>query len=156
MTKIILTGVDSSRTALLAAEKAADLAASYGGALHICSAYSKASEDALESARSSSASRVTSESLDKLTAGLSKAAQDVAESVADVLRESYPELTIEVSAAAGSPADVLLAKATELGADVIVVGNKRVQGVSRILGSVARKVAAEATCDLYIAHTTPR
>ena len=60
------------------------------------------------------------------------------------------------SAAAGSPADVLLAKATELGADVIVVGNKRVQGVSRILGSVARKVAAEATCDLYIAHTTQR
>ena len=156
MTKTILTGVDSSQTALAAAEKAAELAASYGGVLHICSAYSKASEDALESVRSSTASRVDAESLDKLTAGLSKASQDVAESVADVLRGSYPELTIEVSAVGGTPADVLIDKAKELDADVIVVGNKHVQGMSRILGSVARKIASEAPCDLYIAHTTRR
>ena len=41
-------------------------------------------------------------------------------------------------------------------ADVIVVGNKRVQGVSRILGSIARYVAAHAPCDVYIAHTHQR
>ena len=36
----------------------------------------------------------------------------------------------------------------------MVVGNKNIRGVSRVLGSVARKVASGATCDLYIANTT--
>src|SRR5690606_28369663 len=42
-------------------------------------------------------------------------------------------------------------------ASLIVVGNKRVQGVAgRVLGSIARDVAAHASCDVYIAHTHTR
>nr|MDT0666629.1 universal stress protein [Micromonospora sp. DSM 115978] len=53
----------------------------------------------------------------------------------------------------GKPADVLVSVAEELGASIIVVGNKRVQGVARVLGSIAADVAHRAPCDVYIAHT---
>lgn len=43
--------------------------------------------------------------------------------------------------------------AEELDAEIIVIGNKRVQGIARILGSIARDVAAHAPCDVYVAHT---
>ena len=39
---------------------------------------------------------------------------------------------------------------------MIVVGNKRVQGFTRFLGSVARTIASEAHCDLYIVNTHQR
>ena len=35
-----------------------------------------------------------------------------------------------------------------------IVGNRRVQGVSRILGSVAMDVARAAPCNVLIVHTT--
>lgn len=155
MTRMIVTGVDASETAFRAARKAAQLAVDSGAVLHICTAYSAASSDALSEAQSANSSnRVVSAEFQKLIDGVAAASERVAGSVADILRQTHPDLTIEVSSMAGTPSDVLLAKADELGADVIVVGNKRVQGVSRILGSVAHKVASGATCDLYIANTS--
>ena len=53
----------------------------------------------------------------------------------------------------GKPATVLVEEAERLGAMLIVVGNRRVQGVGRILGSVASSVAAHAPCDVYIVKT---
>lgn len=94
--------------------------------------------------------------MQSLADGLGDAAQQVAESVAAVLRDSHPGLTIESSAGRGSPAEVIVRTAENVDADLIVVGNKRVQGISRILGSVARKVASEATCDIHIVNTTGR
>ena len=38
-------------------------------------------------------------------------------------------------------------------ADVIVVGNRRMQGVGRLLGSVANEVAHNAPCDVFIVKT---
>ena len=46
--------------------------------------------------------------------------------------------------------------AVQIGADLIVVGNKRVQGITRVFGSIASHVAAHASCDLYIVHTHQR
>ena len=43
--------------------------------------------------------------------------------------------------------------AKEIGADLIVVGNRRVQGIGRVLGSVATDVAHHAPCDVYIVKT---
>jgi nucleotide-binding universal stress UspA family protein len=43
--------------------------------------------------------------------------------------------------------------ATDIGADLIVVGNRRVQGIGRLLGSVATDVAQHAPCDVYIVKT---
>ena len=39
---------------------------------------------------------------------------------------------------AGSPADAICEVAAEVGADLIIVGNKGMKGVRRVLGSVAR------------------
>ena len=44
-----------------------------------------------------------------------------------------------------------VAKAVE--ADVIVVGNKRVKGASRVLGSVAKQVLHHADCHVLITDT---
>jgi nucleotide-binding universal stress UspA family protein len=56
--------------------------------------------------------------------------------------------------AKGDPADVLIAKADELGADLIVVGNKGMKGVRRVLGSVPNSVAHGAACSVLIVDTT--
>jgi nucleotide-binding universal stress UspA family protein len=154
MTKTIVTGVDSSQTALAAAQKAAELADGVGAELHVFSAYSIGASLPLQVAKSNNMGPGTSTAYQKLTDGYARAAQEVADSVAAVLREAYPSVTVHATAVEGAPADVLVLQAEKLDADTIVVGNKHMQGFSRILGSVARKVAAEAPCDLYIVNTT--
>ena len=53
----------------------------------------------------------------------------------------------------GDPADAILRVANEVGADLIVVGNRRMQGPSRVLGSVANDVAHRAPCAVLILKT---
>lgn len=56
---------------------------------------------------------------------------------------------------AGSPVSVLLAKAQETGADLLAVGNHHLSTVTgRLLGSVPAGIMRQATCDVFIAHTT--
>jgi nucleotide-binding universal stress UspA family protein len=155
-TRTIVTGVDSSQTALNAAGRAAELAEGLGAELHIVSAYSVSTADTLQSFKIKEQGQTTSAAYQHLTEGQARAAEHVAEAVAAVLREAHPDLTVVASAQEGTPAEVLSHQARALSAELIVVGNKHMQGFSRILGSVARKVAAEAPCDLYIVHTTHR
>lgn len=156
MMKTIVTGVDSSRTALAAAQKAAELADGIGAELHVFSAYSPSVSSTLDSAKSNRIIPGTAAAHEKLTDSYAHAAQAVADSVADVLREGYPSLTVHASIDEGTPADVILLHAKNLQADIIVVGNKHVHGISRVLGSVARKLAANATCDLNVVNTTKK
>ena len=51
------------------------------------------------------------------------------------------------------PADAILRVANEVGADLIVVGNRRMQGPGRVLGSVANDVAHRAPCAVLILKT---
>ena len=53
----------------------------------------------------------------------------------------------------GKPADALIKEAMRLDARLIVVGNRRMRGIGRLLGSVANSVAHNAPCDVYIANT---
>lgn len=154
MTKIIVTGVDSSQTALNAAHKAAELAQGSGAELHVFSAYRTSAGDSIWSAKAAGTSISTSPAYEKLTSSQAAAAAQTAQAVAGVLQEAYPDLTIKAAAVEGTPAEVLLKQAQALDADTIVVGNKRVQGVTRVLGSIALKVATEAKCDLHIVNTT--
>ncbi|MDH3292846.1 MAG: universal stress protein [Acidimicrobiia bacterium] len=61
---------------------------------------------------------------------------------------------VSIVQAEGKPADVLVREAERLDADVIVVGNRRVQGPGRFLGAIATSVAHHAPCDVSIAKTT--
>jgi nucleotide-binding universal stress UspA family protein len=55
----------------------------------------------------------------------------------------------------GDPADAILDVAEEIGADLIVVGNKGMTGAGRfLLGSVPNKISHHAPCGVFIARTT--
>ena len=53
----------------------------------------------------------------------------------------------------GDAARALRAEAEAVGANAIVVGNRRTQGVGRVLGSVAASVVKHAPCDVVVANT---
>ncbi|MEI5676045.1 MULTISPECIES: universal stress protein [unclassified Nocardioides] len=135
---VIVVGVDGSETAAQAASTAAGLASALGTSLHVVSAFPTGNPGPTDA--TGPTSRDTAEELALTTAG--------------ALRSAYPDLTVNSDAEPGKPAEALVNAAETAGATLIVIGNKRVQGVSRILGSVAVDVVRKAPCDVYIAHTT--
>lgn len=143
MAEVIITGVDGSETATLAAVKAAEAAQAFECSLHIVSAYGPGER------------RTLTDGVEKVIIDLRTDAERISSEAAESLRTQFPELEISTSVAHGNPADVLVEEAERLEARLIVVGNKRVQGPARILGSVARTVAANASCDVYVANTRP-
>ena len=52
-----------------------------------------------------------------------------------------------------APVDALVGVAEEVGADLIVVGNKGMKGVRRVLGSIPNSVAHGAPCSVLIVDT---
>jgi nucleotide-binding universal stress UspA family protein len=137
MPKIILVGVDGSDSSRRAAETAASLAASTGATLHVM----MASEDRDRPAEGQYIGDVRLQSPAEATA------TEIAESLTGIVPN------VQAGPAHGKPADALVQVATDIGADLIVVGNRRVQGIGRLLGSVAADVAQHAPCDVYIAKT---
>lgn len=73
-------------------------------------------------------------------------AEHVARLVADTLGA---DIQITYPTAHGRPADALIREATQKEARIIVGGNRRMQGIGRVLGSVA----PNAPYDVYIANT---
>lgn len=156
MTGIILTGVDRSETALRAAEKAASLAQSLGAELHVISAFSVDLTRTVRSTMNEHNPSATVSAVKRATEVREQEAQETADAVVAQLSQKFGDVAIVARAAEGSPGSVLVREAQEHSAEIIVVGNKRVQGAARILGSIARSVAAEAPCDVYVAHTHTR
>lgn len=142
MPKIILVGVDGSDSSRKAATVAAELAAATGATLHVLTAVDPARQTAPEATSHRGDVR-------ELTPG--EAAEAIAAQVASTLTGVTPH--IESSPIQGKPAQALVEEAKRIGADLIVVGNRRVQGISRILGSVATDVAHHAPCDVYVVKT---
>lgn len=153
MAKTILTGVDNSETALRAAEQAASLAAAFGAELHVLSAFNISMAETMRTVQNASEPSNKSDAYRGIVAQYSQNAEQTASTVADALRINFPDLEITSKGREGTPARAILDEAGEIGADIIVVGNKRVQGPARFLGSIARTVASEAECDLYIVNT---
>lgn len=156
MVGIIITGVDGSETALQAAKKAASLAVALESELHVVSAFEVSLAGTFGSLQGRSESDEFDHAYRVVRRHHSAEAKRTASRVADVLRAEHPDVTIIPAAVEGSAGTVLNKEAERLGADLIVVGNKRVQGLGRILGSVARTVASEAKSDVYIVNTHQR
>ena len=72
--------------------------------------------------------------------------------LADIAR-SLPHGSITHTVGLGDPAKMLCEEASRLDARAIVVGNRRVQGMSRVLGSVASDVTRLSPCDVMVANT---
>ncbi|MGJ3191889.1 universal stress protein [Paenarthrobacter nitroguajacolicus] len=139
MTGVVIVGVDGSETAMRAARAAQQLAIGLGASLRVVSAFD------------SNRTEVVEIGTDKWIVSDAAEAEAVARAVAERLADDRLEVTY--SAARGKPGEALVKEAEVQDARLIVVGNRRMQGLGRVLGSVANTVAHTAPCDVYIAKT---
>jgi len=134
----IVVGINRSSTAARAVATAAEMARALGVNLHLvmCADKSKAVELKVRS--------------DEYYADWRSEAEQFLQDAA--LELDHDQVTHAVGV--GSPAVMLCEEAHRLRARTIVVGNRRVQGASRVLGSIAGEVVKNAECDVLIVNTT--
>ncbi|WP_082544364.1 MULTISPECIES: universal stress protein [unclassified Rhodococcus (in: high G+C Gram-positive bacteria)] len=139
MPSVIVVGVDGGEASMRAARRAAEIARRLGASLHIVNAVDRGTVKEYPGRPGSTA--VTSGEL----------ADAIVADAAEDLRTLVEHVTTSV--VYGRPAVALSDEAARLNAELIVVGNRRTQGLSRVLGSIASAVAAHAPCDVYIAKS---
>jgi nucleotide-binding universal stress UspA family protein len=136
----VVVGTDWSDTAEVALVKALELARAGGGRLHVVTASPQSRPPA--SGRSAGASG--SHSL-----GPDFQADVVLERTLDRLGANDVEVRQHI--VTGEPGDAIVAVAEQVGADLIVVGNKGMH--RRVLGSTPNTVSHRAPCDVLIVQT---
>jgi nucleotide-binding universal stress UspA family protein len=136
----VVVGADGSATAAEAVRVAIELVKLTNGRLHIVTAYKP--QQLRSSAGEEFAKSLTSD--------------DLAASVLDDLasRARTGGVDVDTHLKDGAPADAICDVATQVKADVIVVGNKGMTGLRRVVGSVPNSVAHQAPCAVLIAFTT--
>jgi nucleotide-binding universal stress UspA family protein len=140
-TEVIVVGAADTETAARAVDRAAQLAQALNARLIVVTAYSDPTVDIVGVG---SDTFVLSEA-DESTA--------FAERTATRLGVTHG---IEATGVAGEgkPEDVILKVARRAEATLIVVGNVRMQGPGRLLGSVANSIVHHAPCDVLVVKTT--
>ena len=136
----IIVGVDGSATARKAADEAAQVAHNYKRPLHIVLSMTRNTSQQVRGGGS--------ETWHFDSVGV---AEESLKALVGELRATVPDTTYAVVLA--DPATALCDEAVRLDASMIVVGNKRVQGAARVLGSIAGDVAKRAPCNVLIVHT---
>lgn len=146
----IVVGTDGSDTAKIAVQHAMALAQAGGGTLHVVHAFQNVSLGMAAVAAGSGGPAVD---LDRLNVGLQEHGAAV---VAAVLADAEAGgVRAETHVVSGDPADALLGVADQVGADLIVVGNRGMSGVKRfMLGSVPNRISHHCPCNLLIVNTT--
>ncbi len=147
---VIVVGTDGLERAERAVALAAELAHASGASLHLVLAYkgvAQATADAL------AAGAVVTPPSDLEAEASEEAATigDAIEAQAEALRARG--LSVATHTVPASPASAILDIATEVGADLVVVGNRGMTGAKRVLGSVPNALAHQATCSVLIAPT---
>jgi nucleotide-binding universal stress UspA family protein len=142
MFRKIVVGSDGSETANAAVALAADLARQSGGELHLVTAMRSSGGVAVPPAVSAA----------DPGAGAVYRREAAQQMHRDVIK-GLQGIDVRSHVEGGAPADVIVKWADEVGADLIVVGSKGMQGPRRILGSVPNTVAHGAGCDVLIAKT---
>ncbi|MBA2386101.1 MAG: universal stress protein [Acidimicrobiia bacterium] len=139
MMTVYVVGTDGSDTAAKAGERTAELALATGASIHVVCAFTR---------RGATTVGLGS---DVFTISEIAEAEQIAEQQAAIYRAAG--ITATVSACEGKPAAAILEEAERVEADMIVVGNRRMQGVQRVLGAVANDVAHHAPCDVLVVKT---
>lgn len=142
----IIVGYDGSDTARAAVDEAATLATALGRPLRVVWAIDERDTDS--GALAAWADDLEDSLKDRNTAIAGEAASRLEALAAEVAGD------VSVAARVGTPAEVLVAEATETSASMIVVGNRNTQGLRRLLGNVASDVLKTAPCSVYVADTT--
>lgn len=135
----IVVGVDGSPTAEQAAQEAARLANDVGATIHLVTATKRSSSQVVRGGGESWSINDVDRSSEMLRA------------LAGTLGTSAK---VTCSVLDGEPAKAIVAEAERVDADLIVIGNKRVNGVARVLGAVSLDIVRHAPCSVYIAKTT--
>jgi nucleotide-binding universal stress UspA family protein len=144
--RTIVVGTDGSDTAQQAVRQAVGLARLTGADLHVITAYGAAT--AVTALAGAAGYATESLSLPQQ--------RQAAESLLDSALTGVDTDGVALTARArqGEPADVIIDVASELGADLIVVGSRGMTGARRFfLGSVPNRVAHHADCAVHIVHT---
>lgn len=148
MYRTILVGTDGSDTAQEAVRAAAELARLHRADLHVVSAYdphlSWRQREAMAEFPEDVRWRASPGQAAENTAG--QAAASAAGTGREVQSWSEP----------GPARDVLVRVAERVDADLIVVGNRGMSGMGRLLGSVPSGVSQSAPCDVLIVDTVGR
>ncbi len=134
-----VVGVDGSDTAAKAAARAGDIAAATGATVHVVCAFVGKGTTTLGVGS------------DVFTFSDLSMAEQVAEQQA--ARYKAHGVSATHAAVSGKPATVILGEAERVGAELIVVGNRRMQGVQRVLGAVANEIVHHAPCDVLVVKT---
>ena len=143
----VVVGTDGSESSFRAVERAATLAAGEDATLVIACAYVLADQ------------RSVSHAADQLGDDAYQIRGDnPAEDIVRSARERAVAAgagTIEARTVKGAPVESLIKLADDVGADLLVVGNKGLNSLTgRLLGAGPADAARRATCDVLIVHTT--
>jgi nucleotide-binding universal stress UspA family protein len=143
----IVVGTDGSETAAEAVRQATELAKLSGAELHVVSAYEPVPSQRLRQEQSEAPGDIQYEFNPREDVNLALDSATGAAKREGVDAHPY--------AREGDPADAILDVAEEIGADLIVVGNKGMTGARRfLLGSVPNKVSHHAPSSVIIVRTT--
>lgn len=135
----ILVGVDASSYSTAVLERAIELARAFGASLDVVHVFEMPFVYDLGAAVDIEQMRMAE------TEAVWAAAQPILERAED--------LEIETSDLSGGAARMLVHRAEEIGADLIVVGNRgRGDLASLVLGSTSHGVIHTAPCDVFIVH----
>jgi len=139
----IVVGTDGSETAKRAVEEALRLARALGDEIHIVSGYAP-----LRGARVAEAPQGAAEVWAPLPDSEVRAILEEA-----AAKARLADIQVQTHALQTDPADALLEVASDVGASLIVVGNRGMHGARRVLGSVPNKVSHQARCNVLIVST---
>jgi nucleotide-binding universal stress UspA family protein len=138
MYESVLVGIDGSETASDAARVATDLALAIGATLHVVEVYKPGR---VEAPGTKHPERFEHASI----------AQSHVDAAASAARARGLEAKTHLLT--GDVAEQIVALAEREGIDLIVVGNKGMKGVRRVLGSVPNAIAHSAACAVLIVNT---
>ncbi|MGI9599236.1 MAG: universal stress protein [Acidimicrobiales bacterium] len=142
--KKIVVGFDGSDTAARAADEAAGLAQATGAELHVVSVVDD------ERYRQGVSTAEAHQHAEQRAAAM---IQQLLAPEEGQLADRVAGITTFGKVVSGSAASRIVDYAQAIEADLIVVGNRRVQGIERVLGSVAIAILRQAPCSVYVAHT---
>ena len=134
----IVVGISDAPTSHVAARKAVALAGMAGARVHFVTAVERATREVVGVATDT----FVFDSVDLAR-----------ESIEKFVRSLGHDIEYTLTAMEGPPARALVDVAHEVKADLIVVGNVRMQGFGRVLGSVGNDVLSHAPCSVLIVKT---
>lgn len=147
MFRSIVVGTDGSESAAMAVAGAAEIARLTGATLHVATVGGASTSAMLGDPLAGAAA-------------MSVAAEETREELNQIVEQAAAParaqgVTVATHTLIGSAAQALCDLAESVGADLLVVGNRGMQGGRRFLGSVPNTISHHAPCSVLLYDTMP-